>query len=845
MTVPPMTVPDATLRPVGNRQPSGQTGSQSKRKLPTRSGPSAKAAKNARLTKQGKKGRKGPPSRPNDRATERPNDRPGDRPVSGPTARSAGKQAGKQRSMSRELKGALHPRGWLLKVGLPIVSMIAVGIAVVVIVHANSGKGASPEPANAASVGYPPADLAASDFTGTPADAGRGLVTMLGSVASSGNELVAIGAQKGGRIGRALFYYSTNGGSSWQLGSQQAHLVAKNKNVTQTTPPPDHAPDLVTNGRHGWVAIGPDSIWTSPDGKTWTMTSSRGLPRAKSDGSPTILVSTNNEYLAASHSGTIWVSRNGGAWWKLKGTSGLNGVEYGAANGRTILLATPSEAWTSSFGGHWFQAKAPTTGGASNSIVGVTQIGTKLAVIRPGKISSQAYVYITANGAGWTRAGSFGTSDGQPLTVTSASGGPSGAVVTGVAHNYLIAFITSNGATWTGTDPLGTAKSQEVRSATMAGSGTAIAVGWSQIPHGTQALLSVVGTKGSAKSITLPLPVSHQIATNAIATSGATEVVVGSADGYPAIWFSTDGGSSWKRATGSALNISQVRKMEAVAHGPAGWVAVGGLPSPGGAAARSATAVVVTSTDGSTWTSAGSTFGATGMTASGVAAGPSGYVIVGQQGASAVAWFSPDLKTWHSVSLPSAAGSDAYSVTSAGHGFVIIGTNGPHPQAWISHNGTAWSLSAIPLPKGALGARMHWVAANGNTILAVGGGYTATGAGTPFVAESTNGGTSWKDTPLPVSPSWSWVFDTAITAAGSGFVVTGVEGTGLGDMSVVIWTLRNGTWTETTPSGRGMQGQGVQAITALTQAGNTLTGVGVIATPTSEVPTFWQSPVRS
>jgi hypothetical protein len=843
-----MTVPDATLRPAGNRQPSGQTGPQSKRKLPTRSGTSAKnakATKNARTTKQGKAGRKGPPSRPNDRATERPNDRPGDRPVSGPTARSAGKQAGKQRSMSRELKGALHPRGWLLKVGLPIVSMIAIGIAVVVIVHANSGKGASPEPANAASVGYPPADLATSDFTGTPADAGRGLITMLGSVASSGNELVAIGGQKGARIGRALFYYSTNGGSSWQLGSQQARLFGKNKTVTQTIPPPDHAPDLVTNGRHGWVAIGPDSIWTSPDGKTWTMTSSRGLARAKADGSPTILVSTNNEYLAASRSGAVWVSRNGSAWWKLKRTPGLDGVEFGAANSRTIMLANSSEAWTSNFGSRWTQANAPVTGGADNSIVGVTQIGTKLAVIRPGKISSKAYVYISANGAGWTSAGSFGTSDRQPLTVKFASGGPRGAVVTGVAHKYLIAFITSNGSSWTGTDPLGTTESQAVRSAAMAASGTAIAVGWSTIPGGTQALLSEVGTTGSAKAISLPLPVSHELATNAIAASGATEVVVGSADGYPAIWFSTDGGSSWKRATGSALNVRQVRKLEAVAHGPAGWVAVGGLPASDGVAARSATAVVVTSTNGSTWTQAGSTFGATGLTATGVAAGPSGYVIVGQQGANAVAWFSPDLKTWHSVTLPSATGSDAYSVTSVGHGFAIIGSNGPRPRAWISHNGMDWSISAIPLPKGASGARMHWAAANGNTILAVGGGYTATGASTPFAAESTNDGTSWNDTPLPVLPSWSLVSETATTAAGGGFVVTGDEGTGPGNMNVVIWTRRNGSWTETTPSGLGMQGQGFEAITALTQAGNTLTGVGVIATPTSEVPTFWQSPVRS
>jgi hypothetical protein len=37
----------------------------------------------------------------------------------------------------------------------------------------------------------------------------------------------------------------------------------------------------------------------------------------------------------------------------------------------------------------------------------------------------------------------------------------------------------------------------------------------------------------------------------------------------------------------------------------------------------------------------------------------------------------------------------------------------------------------------------------------------------------------------------------------------------------------------------------VQALTALTQAGPMLTGIGFIATPDSEQPTIWQSPVRN
>jgi hypothetical protein len=72
----------------------------------------------------------------------------------------------------------------------------------------------------------------------------------------------------------------------------------------------------------------------------------------------------------------------------------------------------------------------------------------------------------------------------------------------------------------------------------------------------------------------------------------------------------------------------------------------------------------------------------------------------------------------------------------------------------------------------------------------------------------------------------------------------------------VVWTLPAGSaggtaWTEVTPPGTGLAGPGVQAITALTATGVTLTGVGFTATsgPTSATmrtePTIWQSPVRS
>ena len=61
----------------------------------------------------------------------------------------------------------------------------------------------------------------------------------------------------------------------------------------------------------------------------------------------------------------------------------------------------------------------------------------------------------------------------------------------------------------------------------------------------------------------------------------------------------------------------------------------------------------------------------------------------------------------------------------------------------------------------------------------------------------------------------------------------------------MVWTSANGTtWKAVTPTGQGLTGPGIQAITGLAATGNTLTGVGFSASPASEAPVFWQSPIR-
>ena len=178
---------------------------------------------------------------------------------------------------SREFLAGLEFRGWAMRVGVPILAMIVFGVAVVVIAGANSGNAGPAPPATA--LGFPPATLAGSDFTAAPG--GRGISQSLGRVASDGADIVAVGSQTGARIPRAQFFFSPNDGRSWVTGSVRT--------LSGGVPPPGHAARYVAGGQGKWVAVGPGSIWTSADGRTWTLTASAGIPLRPGDqiaGSP-------------------------------------------------------------------------------------------------------------------------------------------------------------------------------------------------------------------------------------------------------------------------------------------------------------------------------------------------------------------------------------------------------------------------------------------------------------------------------------------------------------------------------------------------------------------------------
>src|SRR5262249_48692169 len=139
------------------------------------------------------------------------------------------------------------------------------------------------------------------------------------------------------------------------------------------------------------------------------------------------------------------------------------------------------------------------------------------------------------------------------------------------------------------------------------------------------------------------------VVVSSFAAAGGTSLAVGSADGHPAIW-GRNGNGAWKLVSATSPAVYRrpgIEKLTSIAHGPAGWIAVGGVVS--GAVQQP---VVITSTDGLTWRAIDNlaAFAGPDTYVTGVAAGPGGYVVVGKQvngnRVHAALWWSADLRNW-------------------------------------------------------------------------------------------------------------------------------------------------------------------------------------------------------
>ena len=197
----------------------------------------------------------------------------------------------------------------MLQVAVPT-AVLVLGLAGGLVVNANSSR-------MPAAASFPPAVPAGQDFAPYQPGSTRGIVLSEGRVASAGAEIVAVGAESGQLVPRAQFFVSPDGGRTWSLGG-----VAT---ADGGTPPPGHAARFVAGGAGAWAAIGSDSVWTSTDGRAWTLASATGLPKRPGD-DVTVLKRTGSGFLAAGanlpngdrSSPVIFLSGDG--WRRRQGT---------------------------------------------------------------------------------------------------------------------------------------------------------------------------------------------------------------------------------------------------------------------------------------------------------------------------------------------------------------------------------------------------------------------------------------------------------------------------------------------------------------------------------------------
>ena len=767
-----------------------------------------------------------------------------------------------------------------------LAAVLVIAVAAGLVVSANSGP-------PRLSPSFPSAVLAGRDFAPYLAGSTRGIVLSEGRVASAGDEVVAVGAESGQVVPRAQFFVSLDGGRTWSLGGVSA--------AGGGTPPPGHAARFVAGGAGAWAAIGSDAIWTSTDGQEWTLTSATGLPERPGD-YITVLKRTSSGFIAAGanrpngkrSTPVIFLSAGGRRWTRLGASQlGLSAdqgrvqdIRLVAAADNLILAAgdvagssrtgssrTDSSrtgaAWLSSDGGRqWRPVTVPAGHGARAEFSDLAATADGFLLVRPATVHGRpaADVYRSGNGTDWTFAATLTTPSGFSPGLMNGAG--AGAVLAGEAGSALTAFTSADGIGWHQVPAFGRAPAEAVSGVAVTPAGAVIADGSPSgtqpsgaQPSGAQQLITIGGSAAVTKVSLSAIPggVQPQVAVDAVAAVGAQgrqQVAVGSANGFPAAWTSGDGGRTWRRAAGqtaSVLTRPGIQQLTGVAHGPAGWLAVGG--ASGSTGSGTGRPVVIVSADGRTWSAADGepVFTGRGLTAVQAAAGRTGYVIVGSQvtasdGTVAAAWWSTGLTGWHRAADATAGALDGLdgsrrmlAVTATAGGFVAVGAHGPLPAAWITADGRAWSLTDLPLPAGATAAALQHVAAAGRTVVATGVARVA-GGQVPFSARSADGGRTWTETELPVPAGTAEV--SAVAATAGGFTVTGTFGATAGERDVVVWTSRDGTtWQASTPTGPGLATPGVQAITGLAVTGRTLTGVGFTATPAGEQPTIWQPPI--
>ncbi|GAA4234913.1 hypothetical protein GCM10022254_40930 [Actinomadura meridiana] len=750
--------------------------------------------------------------------------------------------------------------------GLAVVALAAGGTFVVL----NRGGGDSGDDGGKSR-------LAGALFAADPAARADGRDQELTGVAASGSTVVAVGGEADPGNYRGVFLVSADGGRTFKS--------AEVKGQGGGDPGAAEVPRAVAGGQGGWVAIGTrpngGAVWTSDDGRVW-----QRQPDAAGDvfgpgNRVTRVIRTDKGFLAiGEHSPkrdfsdsvpAVWLSTDGTNWDALTGDQvgvplrGKVVLEGVAASGGVVLMGsghTPKpgkasfhRAWRSTNGGRtWSPAKIPAPKGTRGLQVGGGRAG--LVAVREVKSGKTTYgqVFTSADATEWQKAGKIQSSGYQYVQqLLAADTGYAGIAQRG---RDLMVVRSEDGRSWKAAGTLPLTSGRALLGATVSGE-QAILVGRDSGDGDLNAVLAVRDARGGEIPVD-PLKISGAFRKDQTVTAvGGTDgqaVAVGSTGGDAAVWTSSDG-SAWQRARfSSGIARPALQRLSAVAHGGAGWLAVG----DGGGSPRKP--LVVTSADGNVWQPAdtGSVFESKGslpLSTYGAAAGPAGYVVVGDDGPSGSIWYSRDLKVWQRGGgverndLTATSNGNRWVRAAAGgaFGFVAVGgmlkpgTPGGRPAMWASPDGKKWRLQELKLPSGLTQGWLTHVAAKGNVLVATGEGTDSSGEAV-FCLVSSDGGKTWQDGKLPAPGSKGSVRVTAVTATSRSFTMAGTTG-GTGGADVVTWTSSDGaSWESSTPTGDGLSGPGRQEITGLASFKDRLLGVGRNVATSGEQPVLWSRP---
>jgi hypothetical protein len=302
-----------------------------------------------------------------------------------------------------------------------------------------------------------------------------------------GNKIVTTGWQTSGGVEHQQFFVSADGGATWYL----APLLQPGG----SPPAAGHVAERIAGGPRGWVAEGPQAIWTSKNGLSWTLAATHGISPQHPADKIQAVTATADGFLAAGGSGkaggnqaVIWISHGGTTWQRLTAAQlGLQvagitptSIQYATSQGNDTLISDGSGVWLSTDGGtSWTQVTVPVNHGASDDIKGLSFDGSGLLAVRPGTAASGApdgVAYFSPNGQGWQFAGLIDPAGGWTPGVVKGSAYGLVVVGTTTASQNVAYTSTGTGATWQPTESLG-ASDTKINSATVGSRGTVIAVG--------------------------------------------------------------------------------------------------------------------------------------------------------------------------------------------------------------------------------------------------------------------------------------------------------------------------------------------------------------------------------